>query len=528
MQIKNTTIKYLFFAGLFITLFVFNFKVFAFQDDFANWFEKPNEYSVNNNVSFPINTGNSFQTKNGALVVHGIRVLGPAVFDQGFKLANGAAQGSVLTSDADGNVSWQQLQGGGGEVLWGSITGNLENQTDLFDFLQLKADLNSPVFNGDPKAPTKPITNNSFIIATTQFIKNKLDQLTSLFQLNGWQKSGSVVSLITSTDHVSIGQAIVYRGDAIAQNRFIHNVGNNNFYFGLGAGNTNNSDSGTRNAENTGFGKFALGNLTGTNASCCVRNTAFGHQSLASNTLNNDNTAFGYQALYSNNSTFSSLSAKNTGIGYQALYNNTTGSNNTGIGYRSLFNNETGSGNTVIGYGADVSTINLSNAAAIGYNAVVSASDTMIFGNSDVVAWGFGVQPGAGQAIRVGTSTSNGNGATLTTGGVWTNASDLNKKTNIQNLNYGLKEVLQLRPVSFNWKDSNKHDIGFIAQEVKEIIPELVYGQEGDLSLAYSQLPVVLVNAVNEQNETLNQDKINFDNFEIELYELEKKIKNAN
>jgi hypothetical protein len=52
------------------------------------------------------------------------------------------------------------------------------------------------------------------------------------------------------------------------------------------------------------------------------------------------------------------------------------------------------------------------------------------------------------------------------------NTSDARDKENITDLNYGLKEIMKLRPVSYNWKENPQwgKKIGFIAQEVKPIL----------------------------------------------------------
>lgn len=49
--------------------------------------------------------------------------------------------------------------------------------------------------------------------------------------------------------------------------------------------------------------------------------------------------------------------------------------------------------------------------------------------------------------------------------------SDVRKKENITPYTRGLQEVLQLNPVSFNWKEYNQTETqyGFIAQEVETI-----------------------------------------------------------
>ena len=57
--------------------------------------------------------------------------------------------------------------------------------------------------------------------------------------------------------------------------------------------------------------------------------------------------------------------------------------------------------------------------------------------------------------------------------------SDIRLKKNIQPLTYGLKEVLRLQLVSYDWKDnSGKNKIGLIAQDVKKIITQVVIGDE--------------------------------------------------
>lgn len=102
--------------------------------------------------------------------------------------------------------------------------------------------------------------------------------------------------------------------------------------------------------------------------------------------------------------------------------------------------------------------------------------------------------------------------------GVLTNtSSDLSLKQNIFSLSYGLKEILLLNPISFDWKEKERfgaqREIGFIAQEVKEIIPEIVgVNNDGTLSLDYSKIVSVLTNAVKElkkQNDELN-NKLEF------------------
>jgi hypothetical protein len=99
-----------------------------------------------------------------------------------------------------------------------------------------------------------------------------------------------------------------------------------------------------------------------------------------------------------------------------------------------------------------------------------------------------------------------------TTGGTWTN-SDERRKENIQLINYGLKEVLQLFPKKFNYKidEYKKIYLGFIAQDVLPIIPEAVQSDIDDneqyYAMNYDNLVPVLVNAIKEQQLQIDQLK---------------------
>jgi hypothetical protein len=90
-------------------------------------------------------------------------------------------------------------------------------------------------------------------------------------------------------------------------------------------------------------------------------------------------------------------------------------------------------------------------------------------------------------------------------------SSDFRLKTHITNLNYGLKEVMAMQPVSYNWKTTPGTDkkLGLIAQDVRKIIPEVVAGDENKetLSMAYSDLIPVLINAIKEQQQQIDSLK---------------------
>ena len=72
-----------------------------------------------------------------------------------------------------------------------------------------------------------------------------------------------------------------------------------------------------------------------------------------------------------------------------------------------------------------------------------------------------------------------------------------------------LDNIKKLEPVEFQWKENKSKDIGFIAEEVEKIIPDVVsYEDNGDLhGIKYSKLTAVLVKAIQQQQEQIDQLK---------------------
>ncbi len=96
------------------------------------------------------------------------------------------------------------------------------------------------------------------------------------------------------------------------------------------------------------------------------------------------------------------------------------------------------------------------------------------------------------------------NTATLNAAGEWTNASDVAYKENIKKLSYGLESVLALQPRSYDIKNTDNHRIGFIAQEVEQVIPEVVSGEEGKKGISYGNLVAVAIKAIQELAEKVS------------------------
>jgi hypothetical protein len=90
---------------------------------------------------------------------------------------------------------------------------------------------------------------------------------------------------------------------------------------------------------------------------------------------------------------------------------------------------------------------------------------------------GFFINQGA-----AGQGQINANGASQAAFGSF---SDIRMKENITDLPSQLGNMMALRPVEFDYKDGSGHQIGFIAQEVQEIYPDLIgEGNDGFLTLS--------------------------------------------
>ena len=111
------------------------------------------------------------------------------------------------------------------------------------------------------------------------------------------------------------------------------------------------------------------------------------------------------------------------------------------------------------------------------------------------------------QNAGTGDSILDDSGAKLTAAGVFTDASDISLKSDIETIPYGLETVLQLRPVGYDYKKTGQADIGFIAQEVEQIIPEVVFGENGSKSMSYGHLVAVLTKALQEMHTQIQELK---------------------
>lgn len=278
-------------------------------------------------------------------------------------------------------------------------------------------------------------------------------------------------------------------------------------------------------------------------------NLAIGYEAMFSNMNGNTNLALGKQALYHVQN-----SGNNISIGHLSGYVN-TGSNNIFIGNGSgqnaqssnklyIENSSADSLNALI-YGdfqgdslllnartivrnqlcirnsAGFTGIELgygvagkeTNAGRIGYalfttNALDIVGGGTLSSNRVIRFWAEGgsrftgkVVPDADNAFLLGESGKRWSAVWAANGTIQT--SDARLKTQIRQSAYGLKELMQLRPVQYHWKANPEagSEIGFLAQEVQTIIPEAVVdpGNGDPMGMKYAELIPVLTKAIQEQ-----------------------------
>ena len=79
--------------------------------------------------------------------------------------------------------------------------------------------------------------------------------------------------------------------------------------------------------------------------------------------------------------------------------------------------------------------------------------------------------------------------------------SDERLKTDVTPIQGGLETVNNLKAVNFTWKKDGSKDFGFMAQELKQVVPQAVHGsEEGLYGVDYGRLSAILVSAIQEQS----------------------------
>jgi len=126
--------------------------------------------------------------------------------------------------------------------------------------------------------------------------------------------------------------------------------------------------------------------------------------------------------------------------------------------------------------------------------------------------WGYSGQTKSAGAMSLTTGGILTVASSITAGGDITAFSDARVKENIETIDNALNKVTQLRGVEYNRIGAEERSIGVIAQEVQEVLPEVVReGQDGMLSVAYGNITGVLIEAIKEQQKQIEELKAQLD-----------------
>ena len=352
------------------------------------------------------------------------------------------------------------------------------------------------------------------------------------------RKEGTVAFGFGAGKSVTTGEKNTFVGYEAGK---ANTIGNNNMFLGYQAGSANirgrsnifiGEDSGKKNTRG-GFNTF-LGYRSGQN------NNGSQNVYIGAN-------AGGYDQTH--------VAGNNVFVGYNAGGHNTSGSDNTFIGFEAGQTNQTGSGNIYIGYragsirvqgepssvqpssrsnniilvpGSNKWQINLPASGctqALGgcsFNYYTVAQKNDLPGNRNVLIGSFSLE----KQEELMSQHSNylyihdlieGNkkekwvsiNHSLETDQLYASLnslSDRRKKKNIRELKKSLEKINKLRPVQFEWKidkgdeksrrKKDKQSLGFIAQEVSSIIPEVVEkDRKGFFTINYPELIPLVVSA---------------------------------
>ena len=180
---------------------------------------------------------------------------------------------------------------------------------------------------------------------------------------------------------------------------------------------------------------------------------------------------------------------------------------------------------TIVGYGTDAYWVDAApfnsgiNAtlAGVAFSSASAISPSLYFAG-DIQTGFFSPTPGQFTIVSTGSSilniNSNGINVTgiitstsLSTGNVvssgivtaqdFDSLSDINFKENVTTVNNALLKVEQLRGVKFDWKESGTPSYGVIAQELEQVLPELVHGNDPK-TVNYNGIIGVLIEAIKE------------------------------
>jgi hypothetical protein len=108
-------------------------------------------------------------------------------------------------------------------------------------------------------------------------------------------------------------------------------------------------------------------------------------------------------------------------------------------------------------------------------------------------------------------------------------SSSIRYKERVAPAPFGLKEIMEMRPIIFKWKDRDEDDFGLIAEDMEKINPLFVTYERGQIEgVKYPQLTAVLINAVQQQQEQFVDQQMQLHEQQMEIDQLRRIVAKLN
>ena len=157
---------------------------------------------------------------------------------------------------------------------------------------------------------------------------------------------------------------------------------------------------------------------------------------------------------------------------------------------------------------ASTPSIYFTGDATTGFFSPAAGQFTVVSAGASVL----NINPNGISVTGIVTSTSVSTGNVVSSGIItatdFDSLSDINYKENIATVDSALSKVDQLRGVKFDWKESGLPSYGVIAQELEEVLPELVHGSDPK-TVNYNGIIGVLIEAIKELKAEVEELKSN-------------------
>ena len=335
-------------------------------------------------------------------------------------------------------------------------------------------ELISPNMSGMPMAPTAAAGNNSTMVATTAFVQTAIVSSSSF--ANG--------------AFVTANSAASFANGAFTEANTAHSAAQSGASFANGAF----TQANTAQLTATSGASFANGAFTQANNTTGVDNTQNTNISSAQSYANGAFTRANSAYNYANSAIFSATA----GTGLSSNVASGTGNISLSLATTAVAAGTYGGASQI-----PVVTIDTYGRATYAANVTFSGGATITDDTTtDATRYPLFASSTSGTLSTVYTSstelTYNPSTGTLSAV-IFTSLSDRNVKDNIQVVTNALDTIKQLEGVSFSWKENGNKSYGVIAQDVEQVLPDVVQTNDAGLkTVDYQSLSAFLIESIKE------------------------------